>query len=542
MKISAWKKITLIFSGLILSLALLEVGLRLGGVVLQSMQERGNLQSAKQKGAYRILCLGESTTQGQYPHLLEKVLNQRNIGVRFSVIDKGKTETKTPFILSHVESYLAEYHSDMVVAMMGINDQGVKYYEDIPKPNSWLFRHYRTYRFGRILYMHLLNKLQKRDIYGPGRTDSGMRAKPKDAETLSVKSNLSNETSAKKITRSNFKGKAESPGPRNPFINSDRMPESEESLKKAIEFGPTKDPAYVGLGRLYQEQGKFSQAEDCFKKAIEINPENDIAYLSLGALYRAQYKLLQAEDCFKKAIEINPGNDMACFSLGRLYDEQGKPSQAEVCFKKTIEINPGNDMAYLSLGAIYRGQGELLQAEGLFKKAVELNPTNTNNSFHLVALLREQGKLLQAESVLKKASEFRPKNDSILAGMASLYEEMGNPELAKEYTEKTNRMKLETYPLSTVNNYRKLKEILDRKGIKLVCVQYPMRGVDSLKSIFGKDKGVIFVDNEQVFREAVKRSSYKEYFRDMFAGDFGHCTQKGNMLDERQLEFPTDDN
>ena len=45
-----------------------------------------------------------------------------------------------------------------------------------------------------------------------------------------------------------------------------------------------------------------------------------------------------------------------------------------------------------------------------------------------------------------------------------------------------------------------------------------------------KHKGVIFVDNERVFQEALKQGSYQEYFRDMFAGDFGHCTQKGNML------------
>jgi hypothetical protein len=57
-----------------------------------------------------------------------------------------------------------------------------------------------------------------------------------------------------------------------------------------------------------------------------------------------------------------------------------------------------------------------------------------------------------------------------------------------------------------------------------------MRNVEPLKRIFEKDKGVIFVDNEQVFKEAVRESGYKEYFTDMFGGDFGHCTQKGNEL------------
>jgi len=38
------------------------------------------------------------------------------------------------------------------------------------------------------------------------------------------------------------------------------------------------------------------------------------------------------------------------------------------------------------------------------------------------------------------------------------------------------------------------------------------------------------VDNEQVFKNAVKKSSLQEYFVDMFGGDFGHCTDKGNKL------------
>ena len=155
MAVSIFRKTVIVLSGFILSLALLEAGLRVGGFVLQSIQEHENLQSIKQRGIYRILCLGESTTQGQYPHLLDQVLNQRNIGVRFSVIDKGKSNTNTVFILNQVESYLAKYHPDMVVAMMGCNDKGVKYYEDIRESDTWLFRHCRVYRFGRIITMHI---------------------------------------------------------------------------------------------------------------------------------------------------------------------------------------------------------------------------------------------------------------------------------------------------------------------------------------------------------------------------------------------------
>jgi len=38
------------------------------------------------------------------------------------------------------------------------------------------------------------------------------------------------------------------------------------------------------------------------------------------------------------------------------------------------------------------------------------------------------------------------------------------------------------------------------------------------------------VDNEKIFKGALGKNNYKLYFRDMFAGDFGHCTLKGNLL------------
>jgi tetratricopeptide (TPR) repeat protein len=459
-RVSPQQKTALVFLGLFLSLVLLETGMRLGGFVLLSVQEYGNLQSIKQKGAYRILCLGESTTQGQYPRLLEQILNQRNIGVPFSVIDKGRDGVKTFVLLSQVESYLDEYHPDMVVAMMGINDGGRHIPLEAPTTSGGklFIRSFRVYKLMRLLWLHLLTKAKEIEL-----------CKPAFAQPISTK--------------------AETPHPKT---------ERKETSAEAIftEDNPKNDDNHVGLWRLYLDQGKLSQAEASLRRAIEINPKNFIPYFGFGWFYLEQGKLPQAEASFRKAIELNPKCDDAYVGLGELFLDLGKLSQAESLFKKAIEINPRDVMAFSDLGRLYRDHGKLSQAEDSYRRAFELDP----------------------------------KNERVLRAMTSLYEEMGKPELAKEYVQKVAELRLGCYSAVTINNYRKLKEILDRKGIKLVCAQYPMRDVEQLKRIFGEGEGVIFVDNERVFKEAVKQSSYKEYFRDMFGGDFGHCTQKGNEL------------
>ena len=95
---------------------------------------------------------------------------------------------------------------------------------------------------------------------------------------------------------------------------------------------------------------------------------------------------------------------------------------------------------------------------------------------------------------------------------------------------KANKLILQYYDPTLCYNYRKLNDIVTKRRVKLLCVQYPMRSMEPLKRIFQDKNDIIFVDNEKVFKEAVKRDGYTEYFDDMFGGDFGHCTARGNHL------------
>jgi len=455
-------KIILIMLGLFLSLIILELGIRAGGFIFLSLQEHRNKVSIRQKSTYKIMCLGESITAGQYPLFLEEILNHRDVGVKFSVIDRGLVNINTMTILSNLEANLDKYQPDMVVTMMGCNDKEVGYYQDMIEADTWIFRHSRLYRFVRSVYTDILIKIKKEGIYGLNRSDSGK------------------------------KGNLENIG----TVTEETSPLNKGFFKKAIGLNSENDETYVRLGLTYQERGKLSQAEDSFKKALELNPKNDDAYVRLGEFYRDNGNPKQIENSLKKALELNPKNDNAYVGLGWFYEKQNKYSQAEDSLKKAIGLNPENDEAYFRLGMIYLNQGKVTQSEDLLKKAIELN-------------LR---------------------NDRAYGAILVLYEEMGKPRLAKEYAEKANRSGAWYCSPLTVNNYRKLKEILDQRGIRLVCAQYPMRNIEPLKNIFDKGEGVIFVDNEVVFKEAVKKSGFKEVFLDMSGGDFGHCTEKGNRL------------
>jgi len=46
----------------------------------------------------------------------------------------------------------------------------------------------------------------------------------------------------------------------------------------------------------------------------------------------------------------------------------------------------------------------------------------------------------------------------------------------------------------------------------------------------GNDPRIIYVDNERLFKDALQRLDQNDLFEDMFAGDFGHCTPRGNRM------------
>ncbi|MCX5694676.1 MAG: tetratricopeptide repeat protein [Candidatus Omnitrophica bacterium] len=455
------QKIALILFGLFLFLMLLEASLRLGGAILLSIQEHRNLQSMKQKGAYRILCLGESTTGGQYPPFLEEMLNQRNIGIKFSVIDDGTAGFNTKTILQKLEGNLDKYKPQMVIAMMGINDGGERAFWENKysvKVISFL-ESFRVYKLARLIWLHMQDKFRKTQGY-------------------LLKAGLSIAYAGSIPAEDSFKKTAE--------------PDSQDNSKANLKD----DQAYLEDAELYSIAGRFADAEASLKKALAINPQNNFVHGRLIFLYWDYKYFPQSVSAFEEAIKINPLNAEAYYQMSGAYTDRGEYSSAEQLLRKTIEISPDHFPAVSALTLVYR----------------------------------RQGKYLEIEKLLKKYIKQYPQSEYICSLLAAFYEQTGRYRSAKEYYKAANKLRMQYYNPTTRSNYLKLKSVLDKRNIKLVCMQYPVRSVEPLKEIFPDRDGIIFVDNEKVFKDALKSSSYESIFRDSFAGDFGHCTDKGNQL------------
>jgi tetratricopeptide (TPR) repeat protein len=441
------QRIVLILFGLFIALVVLEVAFRIGGYIYLQLQENKNLVSLEKKGAYRIMCLGESTTADfheeiSYPRQLESILNKKKLGVQFTVINKGVPAIQTTQIVERLKNNLDKYDPDIVVTMIGMNDSFS--YLNLPKGDGVLkpvqrffLSKSRIYKLYKLLIAHIISKFKEKRILG------------------------------------------------------------EKQYARVVEIDPSNDKAHCRLGRVYMEKANFKRAKAMFRKAVEINNRNASAYSGLARCYRHESDYEKAKEMYKKSIQINPKGEWAYYGLAVCYQLEDKDyDKARKMLEKVLELNPGNGWACLRLGDIYKKIGEYEKIEDFYKRAIELNP------------------------------QF----DRLYGALAKFYKEQGSSSLASKYSDKMIRSTSIYYEPRVRKNYRKLKNILFERGVKLVCVQYPMRSVYPLKEVFESKKNIVFVDNEKSFKIKVAKHGYNKYFIDSFGGNFGHCTTVGNRL------------
>ncbi|MCD4779497.1 MAG: hypothetical protein K8S27_02960 [Candidatus Omnitrophica bacterium] len=363
-------------------------------------------------------------------------------------------------------------------------------------------------------------------------------------------------------------------------------------FKDAIAQNAENYLAYLGLYDIYRKQGRGAQSEEMliktrngFKKFLEENPSDDSARLTLFEIYLLKDEgelaeqvlqnsgmLLERSKSGPQSLEIWTAYAQAYFTLADYYMDYGKAARSDRMFgkarriaaivlnqaqdddlylqlsyayldrrdhdmfhetvQKCLELNPANDDAYLVLEKYYEVMANLDKAEEMLLACLKHHPVHGQAYTRLGRHYRLYGKYHLAEQMLKKALDIDPSNEFA-------YDEM----TAFLYRKKLKRLRQENqgyqgndwvgfggYHVSTIHNYRKLQEVLSEKGIPLFCLQYPTLSVKPLKDIFKDREGIIFVDNEDLFNEAVAAEGYDKYFIDRFAGYFGHCTVMGDKL------------
>jgi len=144
--------------------------------------------------------------------------------------------------------------------------------------------------------------------------------------------------------------------------------------RKAIQLYNKYSEAYLALGLLYMDLGKFGDAQPALQAANEITPTAPAGYLALGTMYNAQKKYDEAEKALTKGLELKSDVAQGQYELAKTYWATGKWQDAEPHAQKAVAIEPTMAPAHVLLGNIALRKQDPLGAVKEFQEYLRLDP------------------------------------------------------------------------------------------------------------------------------------------------------------------------
>lgn len=208
------------------------------------------------------------------------------------------------------------------------------------------------------------------------------------------------------------------------FENLGRYEKAEESFRTATEITPGSAWAWMDLGRFLEDSlQRYEEAERAFRKAIGVDPNNSWAWINLGGLlWRHLERYGESEEAFKKAIEKDPNHAWARVNLGDLLSNLERYEEAEEAFNKAVEIDSNHYWAWVSLGDLLAEKlRRYEEAEEAYRKATAIDPEQEWAWVNLGGLLRGRlNRHQEAEEVYRKAIAINPGNSFVWANIGYL--------------------------------------------------------------------------------------------------------------------------
>ncbi len=112
-------------------------------------------------------------------------------------------------------------------------------------------------------------------------------------------------------------------------------------LKSLIEEEPKNTEAWIKLGNVMMDSGKYSEAIEAYGRALELDPSNVNVRVDRGSCYRNIGRSDLAVEHYRKGIEIDPKHAYAHYNLAVVltYDFEDYAGGLKE-FERFLELKP----------------------------------------------------------------------------------------------------------------------------------------------------------------------------------------------------------
>jgi tetratricopeptide (TPR) repeat protein len=159
----------------------------------------------------------------------------------------------------------------------------------------------------------------------------------------------------------------------------DRFAEAEHAYSRAIERLPAVGPGQWRLlyarGIAYERTDRWPQAEADLKKALELEPDQPFVLNYLGYSWVDQgLHLDEAKAMLHRAVELRPEDGFIVDSLGWAYYRLGENDKAVTYLERAVELQPGDPVLNDHLGDVYWRVGRTREARFQWQRALTFEP------------------------------------------------------------------------------------------------------------------------------------------------------------------------
>ena len=208
-----------------------------------------------------------------------------------------------------------------------------------------------------------LNKIQRGNWLGTGKTPAYLLTHPTGPERMSNLESLSSNNAQLDLTREALYFRALYPAFQTIVMAISKEPkDAERQFLKTLKNDPEAWLPQLGMGIVLMRESKYPEAISALKKARRVQPEFPPILRTLGEAYLMDGQQKKAARVLKTALELNHGDKAALFLMGTLYEEQGKTQKALRIFKKLSYLKPVRNNVYYHLGVCYGREKQLALA------------------------------------------------------------------------------------------------------------------------------------------------------------------------------------
>ena len=209
---------------------------------------------------------------------------------------------------------------------------------------------------------------------------------------------------------------------------------------------------YNNLGHDYEEKGDYVYAEKLFRMASQVQPDDIGAFINLGRMLRQlgkyqeaeQVKLVESDDTIEaliivlwqayldaielmpsgKSFRVAPSHINVYYNLANLIKmDPSRLQEAFRLYQRAISMKPNFIEAHMNKGDLLLHMNQTDEAKQAFETALRHNPDYTDAHYNLGGALLQLGKRDEAKKSYRRALALDANHIHSLLGLASLLQE-----------------------------------------------------------------------------------------------------------------------